>query len=228
MRWLFLTVLIWLTPAMGLAGAWPRGDGKFYIYTSFVTDPVAATQALKYGYAAPYELSIYAEYGLTDRWTLGFDGLQDTELTGGSTAILFATRSIGAFERHRFAGSIGVGWHRDAEGAEDFTARLGAHWGLGFERAWISADLWGVAALGDTAQSGWKADFTYGRRLGKRFSLVGQVQSGQFGGDPYVKLVPKAGLTFGKDSQMQIELGYVHGVANDDTRKALLGFSHSF
>ncbi|KCV81937.1 hypothetical protein ATO10_08828 [Actibacterium atlanticum] len=231
MRWLYLIAMIWLWPATALAGAWPRGEGNIFVYTSIVADPVQAVSYLELGLPPPFEWSIYAEYGLNDRWTLGFDGLQIAEqYNGSSTAIVFATRSIGTFERQKFAGSVGLGWHRETDtGAQSYTARLGAHWGLGFERAWMAADIWGIAALSDGAQSGWKADFTYGRRFGKRFSVTGQVQTGQSGSaDPYVKLVPKAGMSFGENGRLLLELGYVHGVANDSSRKALLGFSHNF
>lgn len=220
--------MLWalLAPCTAHAGAWPRGDGNAYVYTAVTGDPAQVSDALNAGLPLPYEWTLYAEYGLTPLWTLGFDGLTDSTGIGRNEASLFVTRAVGPGKRHQFAVSAGLGWREDTKG-ESYTLRLGGHWGLGLENGWVSADVWTIALSGGGTD--WKADATYGHRLGKRFVVIGQIQSGQeAGNDPYLKLAPKIGVSFGEDKRQQLELGYVHGALNDTSRKLTLGLSHSF
>ena len=136
-----MTVLIaglWLLQAGGtpvLAGAWPREDGTFFV--------AAGGNVVLFGDAARpvyYDPTLYLEYGLTPRITIGIDGYTADKGTAGSL-LGFGQLSFGSLDRpSRTAVSLAAGLTRIPTGRTDPTVRLGLHWGRGAEWGWMSAD----------------------------------------------------------------------------------------
>lgn len=139
MRWLAILLAclgVWITgrgPA--LAGAWPREEGAFFV--------AAGGNVVLFGDAARpvyYDPTLYLEYGLTPRVTVGIDGYTADKGTAGSL-LGFVSLSFGSLDRPaRTAVSVAAGATRIPTGVTEPTARLGLHWGRGLERGWMSAD----------------------------------------------------------------------------------------
>lgn len=122
-------------PDGAAAGAWPREEG-----TAFIS---VGGNVLLFGDAARpvhYDPTLYIEYGLTPRITIGIDGYTADKGTSGS-GLGFVSLSFGPLDRrNKTAISIAAGATRIPTGTTEPTARLGLHWGRGLDRGWISAD----------------------------------------------------------------------------------------
>ncbi len=123
---LALLLLVGLSPT-ALAGAWPREKGELYLslatYQGIDTD------------GAPYTTQeLYAEYGLTPRLTLAFDGY-DTLNPENARLVLFLRRGLGPQTgAHRLAATLGLG----KDGPQDaIVLRLGGAWGYGLQNGWL-------------------------------------------------------------------------------------------
>lgn len=134
----FLIAIFCLWVAGGktsLAGAWPREEGTFFA--------AAGGNVVLFGDAARpvyYDPTLYLEYGLTPRITLGIDGYTADKGTAGSL-LGFAQLSFGSLDRpSRTAVSVAAGLTRIPTGATDQTFRLGLHWGRGADWGWMSTD----------------------------------------------------------------------------------------
>lgn len=118
-----------------LAGAWPRDEDTIFVSLG--------GNVILFGDAARpvhYDPTLYLEYGLTPRITLGIDGYTADKGTAGSL-LGFARLSFGSLDRpSRTAVSVAGGVTRIPTGADDPTIRLGFHWGRGAEWGWMSAD----------------------------------------------------------------------------------------
>lgn len=226
---LFALVLL-AAAAQAEAGAWPREQGSVFLSLSGTlstgaetllaptTDIRSASQA-------------FAEYGLSDDWTLGLDALRATGDDAPVTAGLVALRrpvwrgdggGIAAAE-------LGVGVLEDADGTEA-RVRPGLSWGRGFESArgggWLGLEssLEFRLPSGDTV---FKADFTAGLKPNDRWMLIGQVQTGLFpDADPIVRLAPSVVRRLGASTHAQ--LGLVGSIAGDDAVGVKLALWFSF
>ncbi|WP_300037137.1 hypothetical protein [uncultured Roseobacter sp.] len=150
------------------AGAWLREEGRGFSSTS-----VTATQD------RDFSGSIYLEYGLTARHTLGADislGLDRTGQQNGS-GVVFLRFPIGPTDgTHRFAGEAGLG-ARYTNGIFSPALEAGLSWGRGIK--W--RDSWGWAAVDASiniprapAKTRTKIDATFGMPIAK--TVKGMIQ----------------------------------------------------
>lgn len=117
-RLLFVLAALCLAAGAATAGPWPRAKGDVFLsFSQEVTGDSGSTDA---GWT-----TLYAEYGLTPRWTIGLD------LGSGAdkeTAMIFLQRAIGKQEgpgRLAFSSGIGV---ETGEAPQAF-GMMGAAWG---------------------------------------------------------------------------------------------------
>ncbi|MGB7318081.1 MAG: hypothetical protein WBC85_08960 [Planktotalea sp.] len=134
---MLLVVFLCLMAAQAFAGAWPRGKGNAFISSSAsLTWP----KGRAFEYPDIYG-SGYAEYGLSQRVTLGLDlGSSDATRQSRLKAIGFLRYTLSdPNARHQFAMDIGAGKHLGEN-----VIRLGASYGTGiqlFSRpGWVAFD----------------------------------------------------------------------------------------
>lgn len=211
MRIALTALLFALSASQVAAGAWPRETG-----TAFVSLSQIFTTGLKPLLAPGEELtsysSIYAEYGLTDRVTLGFDaayGMGD----GASlrTGIAFARLPFWQGEgENRFAADFGIGYRDNGQGDQDLRLRPGLAWGRGFESGWGQGWM-GVESSAEMLYPAQdiilKTDFTTGLKPTDDWMMILQVQTGRYpGSGAMVRLAPSVVRAMGLSSHLQIGL----------------------
>ena len=176
-----LSALLLLAAASQVeAGAWPREPGAVFLSFSGALSTGAGTLL------APLTdirsaSQVFAEYGLSETWTLGLDALRATGDDATLTAELVSLRrpvwrgdggGIAAAE-------LGLGFLDDADGTQA-RIRPGLSWGRGFESprggGWLGVESSVELRLpsGDTAV---KADFTAGLKPTEAWMLIAQVQT---------------------------------------------------
>ncbi len=228
-----LVVLLLVFATHAQAGPWPRGKGKVFFSAHANGEYIEAFDTIRqYG-------SVYAEYGLTDRITLGVDYNGSDIAT--DKAIVFAR--IPVFKPYRnflFAAELGAG---QVDGETVF--RPGFSVGRGFtwrERGgWITLDtraILGSSALGTRIET----DFTFGISATKRTKVILQLQGGmQSKGDDYLKFAPSVVFEMkerkargkrkkrkGRKAKQFIEFGVTTGLVNYDNYAAKLGIWREF
>ncbi|MDS9466404.1 hypothetical protein RGQ15_02290 [Paracoccus sp. MBLB3053] len=128
LRWLALIAL--LHPAIAAAGPWPRGQGQSFLALSDERD------ADKNSYS-----SLYGEYGLTPRQTLGFE-LGYTNV-GETSALFWLQHAPEPLGENRLSFSLGIGMAK-RDGMFLPLAQAGANWGRGFQGimqgGWLSLE----------------------------------------------------------------------------------------
>lgn len=182
-------------PDPARAGAWPREEGAFFLSLS---------QGLSSGgpaLLAPDQsfrsyTSVYAEYGLTERLTIGLDaGYGRGPGADLRTGLVFARWLLGETAAgDRFAVDLGLGRRVDSGEGADLRTRLGLAWGRGFEIGWGQGWM-GVEGSAERLIPAndqlYKADFTIGLKPDDDWMLILQVQGGLYpGSDPLVRLAP--------------------------------------
>ncbi len=203
-----------MPPRTAHAGPWPREVGKTFLSLSWERDLMRDT-----GYAA-----LYAEYGLTKRFTLGLDVGADPD--GLSKAIAFArmpfARSPGGM---RLALEIGTGVTDDRP-----VIRPALSFGRGLSMAersgWLTLDI-RATVFQDTFDAAWDSDLTLGLKATARGKAIVQLQTGQpAAGDAYIKL----GSSWVIEGQpgRHIEFGVVTGLKNSDALAAKIALWHEF
>lgn len=185
MRPVILALILALAGAStAQAGAWLRTKGDVFTSTSVSTN---ASRELS--------TSFYAEYGLSDRFTLGVDisyGVDRTAFQEGS-GIAFIRFPLGPTDgTHRFAGHVGVG-ARYLAGFYLPAAEVGASWGRGIQwrekYGWVNVDTSFNTAQSPT-EDRIKLDGTVGLGLTDRSKVMLQVFNTFEGGETYSKLAP--------------------------------------
>lgn len=226
-----LVVLLLVFATHAQAGPWPRGKGKV-----FFSAHANGEYLEEFGIIRQYG-SVYAEYGLTDRVTVGVD-YNGSEITTDK-AIAFARIPIGRTDRtFRFAAELGAGLVNG-----ETVLRPGFSVGRGFtwheRNGWITLDS---RALLGIAGSRIEADFTFGISATKRTKVILQLQGGlQAEGDDYLKFAPsvvfelKPRKTRSKRKRRKarrgkqfIEFGVTTGIVNYDDYSAKLGIWREF
>ncbi len=219
MRALLAGAMLLIGAAEATAGAWPREPGTAFLSVSqrFTTGPMDLRAPL-----ADLEsyTSIFAEYGLSESWTVGLDaghGRGDFPVT---TALAFARHPVWQSEGGQIVSAeLGLGWRDHVLDGSEARLRPGLSWGRGFE------SRWGAGWLGVDATAEWrlpsadlvlKADFTAGIRPTERTMLIAQLQTARFpDADPAVRLAPSVVRRFGARTHLQ--LGLDAGLAGEDT-----------
>ena len=211
-----LALLPRLVPALALAcvaslaqaGAWPREKGELFI-------AVGGNMWLSDGAQLPVHTdpTLYAEFGLTERLTLGLD-LHTADKGQILSGFVFALVPIGDLEaRNRYAVSFAYGTRIDARAPTDQLLRGGLHWGRGYDGGWFAIDATATYGINDPT---WrpKADLTWGRHWSDSWTTTLQLQTGQgFTGDLYAKISPTVIYNYSDD--VKFAVGAVQGLTGD-------------
>jgi hypothetical protein len=226
-----LSALLLLAAASQVeAGAWPREPGA--VFLSFSSTLSTGAETLLAPLTDIRSASqVFAEYGLSETWTLGLDALRatgdDATLTAGLVSL---RRPVWRGDGGGIAAAeLGLGFLDDADGTQA-RVRPGLSWGRGFESlrggGWLGVESSVELRLpsGDTAV---KADFTAGLKPTDTWMLIAQVQTGLYpDADPIVRLAPSVVRRLGPKSHAQ--LGLLGSVAGDDAVGVKLAFWFSF
>ena len=224
---LILLLLTALMPTLATAGAWPREVGG--VFLSFSTTTKASPQVHATGIAElahSSESNLYAEYGLTERVTLGFDGMMTDSVSYGE-AYLFARVALGSLEaQNRFAASFAIGRFIDTvidvdhlEAEHTALTRLGLHYGRGVTNGWIGADVFATQTDHGTDL---KIDATWGLKPWDRWMFIAQVQTGQpSGGDSYTNFAPS--VVWRMNKRVSIEVSVIQPLEDNGDTALKLG-----
>lgn len=219
MRCLVWLMMVWfaICPARPAgAGAWMRDEGTGFLSTGAILrqgDPQAAR-----------ELSLYGDYGLSPRLTLGVDVNQRPGVSGH--ALLFARLPLNAPEaRSKFALETALGGHHwmgdwspmyrvTFSAGRGFTTRKGAH-------GWIALDASYERRLGDTDPA-YKLDGTIGLSGPARLRPILQIETAFSPGQPVFWAVTPGLLIEGGHNRTW-HLGLERKSASRDTLGLKLG-----
>ena len=196
-------------PAGAQAGAWPRPKGETFL--SFGQElSTGATTLLGAVTDIRSWSSVYAEYGLTDRLTIGLDaGRGQGEDERVETALVFARLPVWSPGEHRVAVDLGVGTLAETDATRQTRLRLGLAWGRGIAEGrhgggWLGMES--SAELREPAgEVALKADFTAGWKPNERWMVIGQVQTGYYPVDGgIVRLAPSVVRRISPHSHLQL------------------------
>ncbi len=204
--WIF-ALLVLFAPQVQ-AGAWSREKGTLFIAAD-------GNFLLSEGAELPvyYDPTVYAEYGLSDRVTLGLD-LYTANKGRIASAFGFIGVPVGSIEtRSRATISLGYGYRLNPDTSTEGLIRLGLSMGRGLDKGWLAAD---TSATFGTLDATWrpKADFTWGTVWSNRWTATLQLQTGQgFFNDNYAKISPT--IIFSIKDSFKINLGAVKALSGD-------------
>ncbi len=200
--------LLSLLCSPALAGAWAREKGELFI-------AAGGNFLLSEGAQLPvhYDPTLYAEWGFTDRITLGLD-LHTADRGQIGTAFAFATIPIGDLTaRNRWSVSLAYGLRATDRQPTETLLRGGFSWGRGLETGWLAVDA--SATIG-TIDTTWrpKMDATWGRNWTDSWTTTLQLQTGQgWTNDFYAKISPT--VIWNWKPNAKIALGAVQGLTGD-------------
>lgn len=220
MRLVLLSFLLCLSSASAMAGAWPRKAGEgFASATARFSWPQDVQQLTSLAPSQEY-YTIYVEYGLTDRLTLGVDLGRSVSGSGKSVVFLqypLLERGTGP----RVAAQLGFG---QISGRQ--VIRPGLSVGLGLERGWLSVD--GVAEMRlDSGIADYKIDMTWGWNFDNGRKLILQMQTGAPAGDPvFARFAPS--VVFPLNDRLTLETGVAYGLTGDRSFGVLVGLWTTF
>lgn len=213
---LALMLLPWLAiPAR--AGAWPREEGQLFLVLSGQIEGRDASGLYRQHGA------LYAEYGATDRLTVGLDLGNDTIRM--TKAIGFLRWPLGPPDRPlKLAFELGAG-----QVEEKNALRPGLSLGRGLvlwnRPGWLALD--GRAALFGGRDVALESDLTFGLSTGQKTRLILQLQTGRpEKGGPYTRFAPS--LVYETRPGRQIELGVIAPLTGEGEPGIKLGAWRSF
>lgn len=190
------------------AGAWSRAEGELFI-------AAGGNFLLSEGARLPvhYDPTLYAEFGASERVTLGLD-IHTADAGRIGSIFFFASFPIGDLESpNKYAANLSLGMRVDAFSEPETLLRGGVSWGRGLENGWLATDA--TATFGtkdDTFRP--KIDFTWGHRWSDKWMTTLQLQTGQgFTNDYYAKIAPSLIYIYNED--INIHLGAVKGLTGD-------------
>ena len=208
MRRVLCSVVVSFCATTAVGGAWPREEGTLFIATG-------GNFWLSDGSELPVHTdpTLYAEYGLTDRITLGLD-LHTADKGRIFSGFAFVQYPIGDLDsRNRYAVSLAYGYRTDAVRPDEVLMRGGFHYGRGMDHGWLAVD---ATATYGTADDTWRAkvDATWGQNWDDRWTTTLQLQTGQgFTDDLYAKISPTVIWSLNED--VRLSLGVVKGLTGD-------------
>ena len=232
MRAALLGLMLTIAAGPAAAGAWPRAEGEAFVSLGSTLAPEGEMLVTGTGSLRSYT-SVYAEYGLTPKWTIGLDagfGQGDGDRT--TAALVFARYPLWQTDSgHHVAAELGIGYIdeqvdtpnitaiMDEDPEQQFRIRPGLSWGKGFESRWgggwmgIESSLEWRAPTGELA---FKTDLTAGLKPSDRWMGILQLQYGNYpDSDPVLRLVPSVVRKFG--SRTHLQLGIMAPLVGDDT-----------
>lgn len=208
MRLIAFVLLLVLTAGPIWAGAWAREKGTLFI-------AAGGNLWLSDGSQLPvhYDPTLYAEFGFTDRITLGLD-IHTADKGQIFSGFVFANVPIGPLDgANRYAANLAYGFRTDATRPDEILLRGGLSWGRGLSNGWLAVD---ASATFGTADATWrpKMDATWGHNWTDRWTTTLQLQTGQgFTNDYYAKISPSVIWSFNDD--VRLSLGYVQALTGD-------------
>ena len=221
MRCLVLPLIVLLLSAAPAgAGAWLRAAGESF---------VSVTGTLRHGDPdAARELSVYADHGLSPRFTLGADVNERPGIAGH--AVLFARLPLsrpGA--RAKLAVETALGGHH-WQGAWDPMYRLTLSYGRGFATrrgaGWLAIDAAYERRLGN-ARPIYKLDATLGLSAPGRIRPILQVETAHIPGKPLIWAVAPGVLIDGRGTSTWL-IGLERKSAGRDTVGLKVGLWQRF
>lgn len=202
MRIVFFGLCLCLVAKTVHAGAWGREPGQ--IFLSFGANAWASDWDDNSDY---YDTTLFGEYGLTDRVTIGFDYFTSDQ-DDAQTAMVFAQLPLGDVTgQSRYAVRLGFGL-RDAPGEDpDYLMRGGVSWGRGLNQGWLAIDASATVAQSDHVYRP-KADFTWGHNLTDDWATMLQLQTGEgTDGAPFARISPA--IIYSVTETARVTLGLV-------------------
>lgn len=219
--WLLVTAALLIGGTVAKAGPWPRDDGAVFLSLSQERD--ADSNAYT---------SVYGEYGLGPRQTLGVEAGRNT--FGDASFLIWLQQAFGS-GAVRYATSLGMGLARE-EDENMPVGQIGLSWGRGFGTrwgdAWVASETkFSLAArrttetvrLSPTTQmlyeylvpdTGVKSELTLGLKPWDGTMLIGQVRMQQtVDRDFAASLATSVVRDVGK--RMKIELGVIGPLTGD-------------
>ncbi len=170
-RWIFLLLL---SAGPAFPGPWLRDAGTGFSSTTVDLSPADPARSAPYPPPYPVEAytSVYAEYGLTPRLTLGLDGGSDTY--GNGMGLVFLRFPLREGKTARMAGEIALGARWSLTELTPLL-RPGVSWGRGLslfgKQGWTSLDAT-LLIPGDGGALLPKLDATLGLNTGERMKLM--------------------------------------------------------
>ncbi|WP_375553332.1 hypothetical protein [Roseovarius mucosus] len=209
-------ILPWLV-GMAEAGAWPRAKGQTFLAATGQLDAPDETGLARQSF------TLYAEYGATERLTLGVD-------LGGDAlqmikTIVFARWPVGRPARKvKIAVELGLG-----EVAEQRALRPGLSLGRGLtlwgRHGWAAFD--GRAVMFSGGQMTLESDITLGLDITARGKVIAQIQTGQPAkGQTYVRFAPS--YVHATKPGAHLEFGLILPLTDGGERGVKLGLWRSF
>ena len=202
------------------AGAWPREQGKVFLSAGV---SLAWPQDMSHWTStAPTQdyRTIYMEYGLTNRLTLGFDlgrSVSGENKTIGFVQFPMRDKTTGA----KIALQLGLGQIGDRP-----ILRPGMAVGWPLDRGWFSADGVAEISLKDGATD-LKLDVTWGRNLARDRKLILQMQFGAPKNDPsFARFAPSVVVPLRKG--LKSEIGATWGISGDSSMGLKFGLWAEF
>jgi hypothetical protein len=215
--------LAWLfSCAAALAGPWPREAGTTFLSVSVESPSDGDTDQFYY--------SGYAEFGLTDWLTLGFDGGTDYYTSGEGYGFVKLPLPLSAGP-HKFAVLAGYGMRKTSTSLLEPLYVLGGSWGMGFESAlgpgWASIDGT-LRERANTRSRLLKVDGTLGvnRSAGQLWFAQLRYADDDLAPDPTLELAPSvAWPLWGKT---RLETSAAFGLVGSDSIRLKLGLWTEF
>jgi hypothetical protein len=148
--------LCWALPAG--AGAWMREEGEGFLSFGLEAKDAGLGQ------------SLFLEYGVRPKLTLGLDGWSSLTGDWALLAVMQVPLTPANAAPLRAAASLGAGLGR-SNGVMSERLRLALHLGRGLEAGWLSGDL-SLTYRGDSGAIDSKLSATWGREITSRCSAV--------------------------------------------------------
>lgn len=205
-----IIIFLWLISVASLAGAgaWSRNSGQLFI-------TAGGNFLLSSGAQLPvhYDPTLYAEYGFSERLTLGMD-LHTADAGRIGSVFFFASFPIGDLKsQQKFAASLSLGARANATAQTEGLIRGGLSWGTGLDNGWLSVDASATYGTDDRTFRP-KVDATFGYRWTDKWTTTMQLQTGQgFANDYYAKIAPS--VTYNLRENIKLHLGAVHALSGD-------------
>lgn len=199
MRRLAILFCLLLLAPLAHAGPWPREKGRIFLATSTEIGDFRLDERVL---QSPFYSSLYLEYGLTDRLTLGAHGGYGSQADPDGR--LFLRLPIGRHDTHRVAIEVTggtAGW----SGERPFYG-LGLHYGRGFElwnrAGWFSAETRMEWQMGSGRMKQAKLDLTLGLSFDNGVKPMVQLHATRIGTDLYARLVPGLAIPLWKNTTL--------------------------
>lgn len=229
---------LWFGGALpALAGPWAREEGEVFLAFSISADSPAVSVIVGDVELDRYT-SLYAEYGLGHRLTLGAQvGRGGT----GREAVAFLRYTVTAPDAPwQFALDGGVGVRTEAATADRRLLRLGVSVGRGFggldaprwwlplrhEGGWVTLDAAGLFDA-ETQDTIWQAEATIGMTLSQRLRLMLQLKAEEWpDSTPAYTVTP--GAAWSLNDRTTAQVGLRMGLGEEPTLGLTLGLWRSF